>query len=69
LPRPSGEVRVALRSGASSITIQVPPGVEARVTTAGLMSVDGRTETPGFSSTANRVLVDVQAGASSVRIV
>ena len=68
LPRPEGDVRVSVKSGASSITIQVPPGVEARVTTAGLMSVNGRNETPGFASATNRVLVDIAAGASSVRI-
>ncbi len=69
LPRPTGEVRVSVRSGASSITIEIPTGVEARVTTSGLMSVSGRNETPGFAQAANRVLVDVAAGASSVRIV
>ncbi len=69
LPRPTGEIRVVIRSGASSITVEVPPGVEARVSSSGLLSVTGRNETPGFGAATNRVLVDIAAGASSVRIV
>jgi len=70
LPTPSGEVGVRLSGGAASITIRIPPGVAARVqSTGGLMSVTGRTETPGYATARDRVNVTVSGGASSVRVV
>ncbi len=69
LPRPSGEVRLNVSAGAASVTIQVPPGVEARFATSGLMSVEGRNETPGYATARDRVLVTVSGGAASLRIV
>jgi hypothetical protein len=68
LPRPTGDVPVHVSAGASSITLDVPPGVEARVTTSGLLAVDGRTETPGYATATDRVSVRVDGGAGSVRI-
>jgi len=35
LPRPSGDIPIGIGAGASSIAIQVPEGVEARITTTG----------------------------------
>lgn len=70
LPHPRGDVALMLAAGAASITIVVPPGVEARVNTqGGLLSVSGRTETPGYGAAADRVTVTLQGGAASVAIV
>jgi N-acetylmuramic acid 6-phosphate (MurNAc-6-P) etherase len=54
--------------GAASLQVQVPPGVEARFATSGLLSVSGRTETPGFATARDRVLVTVTGGAASLTI-
>jgi len=70
LPRPVGEVAVRITSGAAQVTIQVPPGTEARVTAAGgLLQIAGRTETPGYATARDRVSVSVSGGASSVRVI
>jgi hypothetical protein len=68
LPHPNGEVRVTVSMGAASLQVQVPPGVEARFATSGLLSVSGRTETPGFATARDRVLVTVTGGAASLTI-
>jgi hypothetical protein len=69
LPKPTGEVEVRIDSGASSIEIEVPPGVEARVSTTGpAISVSGRSETANYASARDRVRVTINAGASSVTI-
>ena len=70
LPRPAGEVRVRVSGGAASVNVRVPDGVEARVmTSGGLISVQGRGETPGYSTARDRVSVTVSGGATSVRVV
>lgn len=72
LPKPSGEVIITVSAGASSVIIDVPSGVEARVTTTGLVSTrfDGSRfsggETSGYASAKDRVTVRVHAGAGSV---
>jgi hypothetical protein len=68
LPYPAGDVPVHVSAGASSVTLEVPPGVEARITTSGLLAVDGQTETPGYATAANRVSVRVDGGAGSIRV-
>jgi hypothetical protein len=69
LPKPAGEVEVRIDSGASSIEIQVPAGVEARVSATGpAISVSGRSETPNYAGARDRVRVTINAGASSVTI-
>ena len=79
LPRPSGEVPIRVSSGASSVTIEVPDGVETRVTTTGaLMSTSvmnsrvtsrgSQHETSAYAAAADRVTVTVTAGAGSVTI-
>jgi hypothetical protein len=69
LPRPRGAVAVSVTGGAASFSIEVPVGVEYRFeSSGGLTSVDGRTESPGYSVTTDRVLVRFTGGASSVRI-
>jgi hypothetical protein len=70
LPHPTGEVAVKVSSGAASVTIQVPPGVEATVkTSGGLLQVEGRTETPGYATARDRVTVSVTGGASQIRVI
>jgi len=60
-------VPVRIQAGASSIVIDVPDGVEAKVTTTGgLISTSGRTETPGYGAASDRVTVTIEAGASSI---
>lgn len=77
--KPVAEVRIEVNAGASSILIDVPEGVEARVTTSGALltlrssnprlSVNGSSaETPGYASAQTRVTVRITAGASSVTI-
>jgi hypothetical protein len=70
LPHPSGDVALRITSGAASVTIQVPPGVEASVRgSGGLLQVEGRTETPGYATARDRVTVSVSGGASQIRVI
>lgn len=70
LPRPTGEVDVKIQAGASSVTVEIPAGVEARVRgEGGLLRVEGRAETPGYATSRDRVSVTVSGGASSVRVI
>lgn len=78
LPKPEGDVPIRIESGASSLTIEVPEGVEARVTTAGLVAthtassrftVRGKDiESSGYSGARDRVTVTITAGASNVTV-
>lgn len=79
LPTPTAEVGIEVNSGAASITVVVPDGVEARVTTTGALvtlrttnsrvTASGSTaETSGYAAARTRVNVRVTAGASSVTI-
>lgn len=74
-PRPTGDVPITVSAGASSVVIEIPDGVEARVITSGaLMSVRSDnprlagTETTGYAASKDRVSIRVTAGASSVTI-
>jgi hypothetical protein len=77
--KPPGDVDIEVHAGASSIVIEVPDGVEARVVTTGaLLSLrstnsrvvvsGGSAETPGYAAAQTRYTVRVTAGASSVTI-
>jgi hypothetical protein len=69
LPRPTGEVEVRIDSGASAIEIEIPSGVEARISATGpAISVSGRSETPNYAAARDRVRVTINAGASSVTV-
>jgi hypothetical protein len=79
LPKPIGPASIDVNAGASSIIIEVPEGVEARVTTTGaLVSVrssnprvivsGGTAETSGYGAASARVIVRVKAGASSITL-
>ena len=79
LPKPTGTVNIDVNAGASSIVVEVPDGVEARITTTGLVltlrssnpritASGSSAETSGYSAATARVTVHVTAGASSVTI-
>lgn len=69
LPRPHGAVEIRVSGGATQLTFSPPPGVEYRVeTSGGLTSVDGLTQSPGYATATDRVLVRFSGGAASVRI-
>lgn len=69
LPRPTGEVNVRVTAGASTVTVEIPPGVEARVRSeGGLLRFEGRGETANYSASRDRVTVSISGGASSVRV-
>lgn len=69
LPHPRGEVPIRVEGGAASLTFVVPAGVEARISSTGLVSTSGPSETLGFGTARDRVLVSVTGGAASVRVV
>ncbi len=69
LPRPRGTVEMRVTGGASQLTFVAPPGVEYRLEmSGGLTSVDGRTESPGYATATDRVVIRFSGGAASVRI-
>ena len=75
VPKPSGEVSIVVSAGASSLIIEVPAGIEARVTTTGGLLTNhfdssrfANGETSGYASAKDRVTVRVSAGASSVTV-
>ncbi|HYK96978.1 MAG TPA: DUF5668 domain-containing protein [Candidatus Acidoferrales bacterium] len=72
-PTPTGDVPITVSSGASSVVIEVPAGVEARVTVSGGLSSTRfenprftGSETSGYAAAKDRVTIKVTAGASSV---
>jgi hypothetical protein len=81
LPKPAADatVTIDINAGASSIVVEVPDGVEARVETKGAILTlrssnprvtvsGGAAETPGYGTAKARVIVRVTAGASSITI-
>lgn len=77
LPHPAGDVTVRIDGGASSVTIEIPADVEARVTVSGGLvsssssnpraTKDGNIiQTTGYAGAKDRVTVTVTGGASSV---
>ncbi|TMD56739.1 MAG: hypothetical protein E6I83_02115 [Chloroflexi bacterium] len=51
LPKPTGDVAIDMNGGASSITVTVPDGVEARISTSGgLISL--RSDNPRLGDTS-----------------
>ena len=68
LPRPTGEVPIRIEGGAASFIVVVPAGVHARVSTTGLVTTSGPSETPGYATATDRVTVTLTGGAASVRV-
>jgi len=74
-PTPTGDVPITVSAGASSVIIEVPTGVEARITTSGGITTTrfenprfSGGETSGYASAKDRVTIRVTSGASSVVI-
>lgn len=79
LPTPRGDVPVRIEAGAATVEIEVPAGVEARVSArGGAISVNstnarlaisgGAGETAGYAAARDRVTVTFEGGAASVTI-
>ena len=75
LPQPTGDVPFTISAGASSITVEIPVGVEARITTTGgLISTHvenprfSGSKTSGYALATDRVTVRISAGATSIVI-
>jgi hypothetical protein len=69
LPKPHGEVPIRVEGGAAQFTFEIPAGVEARVTTTGLVTTSGNNQTPGYATATDRVTVAVTGGAAAVRVI
>ena len=75
LPRPTGDVTYNISAGASSIVVEIPDGVEARITTSGGLTSTrdenprfSGSETGGYASAKDRVTMRISAGATSIVI-
>ena len=79
LPRPTGDVPIRIEGGASSVVIEIPADVEARISvTGGLISSSSTNpratksgnviETAGYATAKDRVTVSVNGGASAVSV-
>lgn len=73
LPHPAGDVPITISAGASSIVVEVPAGVEARITsTGGLNSTHfenprfSGSETSGYATAKDRVTVRITSGVTSI---
>jgi hypothetical protein len=75
LPHPAGDVSYTISAGASNIVVEIPDGVEARVTSSGgLISRHDEnprlsgSETSGYAAAKDRVTVRISAGATSITV-
>lgn len=69
LPKPSGNVQITVSTGASSVDLRIPAGVEYRVhVTGALNSISGLQESSGYGSVTNRLTISISAGVSSITI-
>jgi hypothetical protein len=79
LPHPTGDVPIRLDGGASSVSVEIPSDVEARVTvTGGLIATTSTNpratkngsviETPGYGAAKDRVTVSITGGASTITV-
>jgi hypothetical protein len=79
MPAEAGLTRAKLKAGAADLRIEVPEGVAARISSRGGLSsfnIDERRFprqgdyyiSPGFDTATNRIEIDVDAGAASVRV-
>lgn len=77
-PARAGTTRAFVNAGAASLTLEVPPGVGARIVAdSGLASIDaaprfsrsgGAYTSEDYQTAANRLEVELKAGVSSIRI-
>jgi hypothetical protein len=73
LPHPTGDVPITLSAGASSVVIEVPAGVEARITSSGGLNSThfenprfSGSETGGYAGAKDRVTIRISAGVTSI---
>ena len=80
LPRAAGMTSVRAETGAAALTVEVPPGVAARIHSQmalGTSSIDEarfpRTidghASPGYETAANRAELDLRGGVGTIRVV
>ena len=80
LPRAAGATNVWVEAGVASVTLEVPPGVAARIRTSvglGSIQVDQarfpRTtsgyESPDFATATDRIDIDLRGGVGTLRVV
>lgn len=80
LPRAAGSTSIRAETGAASLTLEVPPGVAARIRSRvvlGNVQVDearfpksaGGYESPDYATAENRVDIDVQGGVGSLKVI
>ncbi len=69
LPRPSGNVPITISTGASSVDLRVPAGVEYSVRVTGAVnSVSGSQQSGAYTSAVDRLTITISSGASSITI-
>ncbi len=78
LPSNAGNTRVRIEAGAASVSLRVPDGVAARIRATGLVGVEVDTrrfprvgdayESSDYATAANKVDIDVQMGAGSIKV-
>lgn len=69
LPKPSGNVPVAISTGVSSVDLRIPTGAEYRVRVTGaLNTVSGPQESSGYNSATDRLTITISSGVSSITI-
>ena len=73
-PTPTGDVAMSISAGASNVIIEIPQGVEARITTSGGLSsthFESRFsggETAGYATAKDRVTIRITSGVSQITI-
>lgn len=79
LPHPTADISVRIEGGASSVVLEIPNDVEARIVVSGGLVSAGTTnprttktgniiETTGYAAAKDRVTVTVTGGATSVAV-
>jgi hypothetical protein len=79
LPTPHGDIPVRIQAGAASVEIELPAGIEMRLTTRGgalsvqssnprLALTGGAGETSGYAAAKDRVTVTFEGGAATVTV-
>ncbi len=78
-PQAAGETEASIRAGAASLDLVIPEGVAASITgDSGLSSVDvdegrfpkagDKYESPDFDSAQNKLILDIDVGAASLKV-
>ena len=73
-PTPTGDVAMSISAGASNVIIEVPQGIEARITTSGGLSSAhfeprfSGGETAGYATAKDRVTIRITSGVSQITV-